>query len=66
MCTPIAALQAPGPRVTAQTPGRPRSLPGRLGHHRRTVLVPAGDDADAALQVVKRVEQAEELSPGTQ
>ena len=27
VCTPIAALQAPGPRVTMQTPGRPVSLP---------------------------------------
>ena len=27
MCTPAAALVAPGPRVTKHTPGRPVSLP---------------------------------------
>ncbi len=56
----VAGAGAAGDRADARPAAQ---LAGRLGHHRRTVLVPAGDDADATLQVVKRVEQTQEAFP---
>ena len=64
MCTPIAALLAPGPRVTKQTPGRPRQLALRLGHVARAALVAAGDEADAVAVLVEAVERGEEALAG--
>ena len=64
VCRPIAALLAPGPRVTKQRPGRPRELALRLGHVARPALVAAGDEADAVAVLVEAVERGEEALAG--
>ena len=47
VCTPIAALVAPGPRVTKAMPGRAGQLaPGR-GHEGRAALLPVRHQPDA-------------------
>ena len=57
ICTPCAALVAPGPRVTKQMPGRPVSRPARQRHHRRARLLSADRDLDG--RIVERVERGE-------
>ena len=64
VCTPIAALVAPGPRVTKQMPGRPRQLAVRLGHVGRAALLAADDEADAVAVLVEAVEHGEEAFAG--
>ena len=59
VCRPIAALLAPGPRVTKQMPGPPAQLALRLGHEGGTALLPAGDEADALAMLVEAVERGE-------
>ena len=58
-CTPMAAWQAPGPRVTTATPGAPGQLAMRLRHVDGAGLEAAGDQLDAVALGIEPVEQVE-------
>jgi hypothetical protein len=61
VCTPIAALVAPGPRVTQQMPGRPVSLPyaSALGHECRAAFLAADDELHLVAGIVEGIEHGQ-------
>ena len=62
--TPIAALVAPGPRVTKARPGPAGQLARGFGHERGAAFLPADDEADPVADVVERVQHRQETLAG--
>jgi hypothetical protein len=58
-CTPMAAWQAPGPRVTTRHAGPAGQLALRLGHVDGAGLEAAGDQLELVAHGVEAVEQVE-------
>ena len=56
VCMPIAALVAPGPRVTNAEPRAAGQLATGLRHVRSAAFLPADDEAEALAHVVHRIE----------
>ena len=56
---PIAAFDAPGPRVTKAMPGTAGQLAVGFGHVGDAAFLPADDEPQAVADVVERVEHRE-------